>query len=194
MGIVLASNFDVKTGLSLDSRYNADTISDRNSIPVGIRYDGMQCYVKEDESLYILSGNDLSDNNNWTKSPYAKDYMPISGGTFTGQVDWYFGGDDTLELSISKDNGIVSRNDYTSSAGSKLVIADGEITITDNYGDFKNCVAEAVIEHLKPLQALYFDLMKNQDYLCAVLEEGKRVAQERAFRMMSKVYKKIGMI
>lgn len=137
MGIVLASNFDVKTGLSLDSRYNADTILDRNSIPVGIRYDGMQCYVKEDESLYILSGNDLSDNNNWTKSPYAKDYMPISGGTFTGQVDWYFGGDDTLELSISKDNGIVSRNDYTSSAGSKLVIAGGEITITDNYGDFK---------------------------------------------------------
>ena len=64
----------------------------------------------------------------------------------------------------------------------------------DNYGDFKNCVAEAVIEHLKPLQAMYFDLMKNQDYLCAVLEEGKRVAQERASRMMSKVYKKIGMI
>lgn len=63
-----------------------------------------------------------------------------------------------------------------------------------NYGDFKNCVAEAVIEHLKPLQAMYFDLMKNQDYLCAVLEEGKRVAQERASRMMSKVYKKIGMI
>ena len=152
MGIVLASNFDVKTGLSLDSRYNADTISDRNSIPVGIRYDGMQCYVKEDESLYILSGNDLSDNNNWTKSPYAKDYMPISGGTFTGEINWDVGDPEDVGLSISS-SGISSYNrnldnEFSNPGnedGSYLTIKDGSLIIKDRYGDFTSSISGAGI-------------------------------------------------
>lgn len=152
MGIVLASNFDVKTGLSLDSRYNADTISDRNSIPVGIRYDGMQCYVKEDESLYILSGNDLSDNNNWIKSPYAKDYMPISGGTFTGEINWDVGDPEDVGLSISS-SGISSYNhnlnnefnDPGGADGSYLTIKDGSLIVKDRYGDFTSSISGAGI-------------------------------------------------
>ncbi len=63
-----------------------------------------------------------------------------------------------------------------------------------NYGDFKRCVAEAVIEHLKPMQKRYEELIKDQSYLRAILDEGKAFAQERANRMMSKVYRKVGML
>ncbi|MDR0647231.1 MAG: tryptophan--tRNA ligase [Puniceicoccales bacterium] len=64
---------------------------------------------------------------------------------------------------------------------------------THSYSDFKNCVAEAVIEHLKPLQACYFELLKDKEYLNAVLEDSKKVAQAHASRMMAKVYRRVGL-
>ena len=63
-----------------------------------------------------------------------------------------------------------------------------------NYGDFKNCVAEAVIEHLKPLQARYAELVKDRSYLESILASGKAYAQARASKMMAKVYRKVGML
>lgn len=63
-----------------------------------------------------------------------------------------------------------------------------------SYGDFKSCVAEAVIEHLKPIQKLYEDLVRDELYLRSVLDVGKAVAQERASLMLSSVYRKVGMI
>ena len=63
-----------------------------------------------------------------------------------------------------------------------------------NYGDFKNCVAEAVIEHLKPLQARYVELVKDRSYLESILAAGKATAQARASKMMAKVYRKVGML
>ncbi|MGX8717232.1 MAG: tryptophan--tRNA ligase, partial [bacterium] len=63
-----------------------------------------------------------------------------------------------------------------------------------DYGTFKDVVAEAVIEHLKPMQTKYAELMADQAYLQSVLDKGREVAQKRADRMMSKVYRKAGMI
>ena len=79
-------------------------------------------------------------------------------------------------------------------------ITDQEVkTIEDtyrsyNYGDFKTVVAEAVVEHLKPLQVRYQELVINKDYLHSILDEGQAFAQARAAKMMAKVYRKIGMI
>lgn len=63
-----------------------------------------------------------------------------------------------------------------------------------NYGDFKTVVAEAVVEHLKPMQARYQELIKDKDYLQSVLDEGQAFAQARASKMMAKVYRKVGML
>ena len=65
---------------------------------------------------------------------------------------------------------------------------------TYNYGAFKEVVAEAVIEHLKPIQARYFELIEDQSYLQSILGKGRMFAQERASKMMAKVYRKVGMI
>jgi tryptophanyl-tRNA synthetase len=62
-----------------------------------------------------------------------------------------------------------------------------------SYNDFKNCVAEAVIEHIKPVQERYLKLLKNREYLDSVLEESKKVVQTRASRTIAKVYRKVGL-
>ena len=69
MGIVLASNFDVKTNLALDSRTNKNTIEERNAIPTEVRFEGLECYVKEDGGLYRLTGG--VENGNWSLIPYT---------------------------------------------------------------------------------------------------------------------------
>ena len=69
MGIVLASNFDVKTNLALDSRTNKNTIEERNAIPTEVRFEGLECYVKEDGGLYRLTGG--VENSNWSLIPYT---------------------------------------------------------------------------------------------------------------------------
>lgn len=63
-----------------------------------------------------------------------------------------------------------------------------------NYGDFKAVVAEAVVEHLKPMQERYQALIKDKDYLQSVLDEGQAFAQARASKMMAKIYRKVGML
>ena len=63
-----------------------------------------------------------------------------------------------------------------------------------NYSDFKAVVAEAVVEHLKPMQERYQALIKDKDYLQSVLDEGQAFAQARASKMMAKIYRKIGML
>lgn len=40
------------------------------------------------------------------------------------------------------------------------------------YGDFKNAVAEAVVDTIRPIQDKYNDLMKNKDYLKQVYKSG----------------------
>lgn len=62
------------------------------------------------------------------------------------------------------------------------------------YGDFKNAVAEAVVEVLKPIQEKHADLMKNKDYLEAVYKMGAEKANYTARKTISKVYRKVGFI
>ncbi len=62
------------------------------------------------------------------------------------------------------------------------------------YGDFKNAVAEAVAAELEPIQAKYYDLMKNKDYLESVFKSGAERANYVAEKTIRKVYKKVGFI
>lgn len=62
------------------------------------------------------------------------------------------------------------------------------------YGDFKNAVAEAVAAELEPIQAKYYDIMKNKDYLENVYRTGAERAGYVAEKTVRKVYKKVGFI
>ena len=62
------------------------------------------------------------------------------------------------------------------------------------YGEFKPAVGEAVAEMLAPVRAKHADLSKHPDHLAAVLKTGAEQAQQRAYRTLSKVYKKTGFV
>jgi tryptophanyl-tRNA synthetase len=62
------------------------------------------------------------------------------------------------------------------------------------YGDFKTKVGESVVEVLKPIQARYYDLIKNKDYLEEIYRDGANKALAISSRTLNKVYKKIGFI
>lgn len=62
------------------------------------------------------------------------------------------------------------------------------------YGKFKNDVAEAVITHLKPIQARYDELRNNEQELRALLETGAQAASLRASKMLKRVYEAVGLI
>lgn len=62
------------------------------------------------------------------------------------------------------------------------------------YGEFKNAVAEAIIERLEPLQKRYNELLENPDKLKDIYEKGAKKATERADQIIKEVYRKIGLI
>ena len=62
------------------------------------------------------------------------------------------------------------------------------------YGDLKKDLAEIVVEKLKPIKATHNDLMKNKDYLHEVLKRSSDNAQKLAYKTLSKVYRKIGLV
>ncbi|NLJ30679.1 MAG: tryptophan--tRNA ligase [Clostridiales bacterium] len=62
------------------------------------------------------------------------------------------------------------------------------------YGDFKTAVAEAVIEHLRPIQARFADFIKNKDYLEQCYTDGAQKALAVSARTLNKVMKKVGFL
>ncbi len=60
------------------------------------------------------------------------------------------------------------------------------------YGDFKKCVADAVIATLDPVRERYERLIKDRAFLDETLKKGAEVAQRVAFKTLSKVYRKVG--
>lgn len=62
------------------------------------------------------------------------------------------------------------------------------------YSDFKVAVAEAVIEHLRPVRERYEDLRKNKDYIEKIYSEGAQRAARIAQKTLSKVHRRIGYV
>lgn len=69
-----------------------------------------------------------------------------------------------------------------------------EFATVSGYGDFKKTVADAVVARLEPVQERYRELMNDTDYLTQVLKAGADHAQGRAYKTLSKVYRKVGFI
>lgn len=62
------------------------------------------------------------------------------------------------------------------------------------YGALKQDVADVVIAAMAPVQAIYTELIKDKGYLESVLKDGAAAAQQRAYKMLSKVYRKVGFV
>ena len=61
------------------------------------------------------------------------------------------------------------------------------------YGAFKEAVAEAVLEELKPLQERYRKIRADREYLNAVIRGNAERAAGNAQKILRRVYKKIGL-
>ena len=62
------------------------------------------------------------------------------------------------------------------------------------YGARKQEGADVVIAAMAPVQARYPELIKDKGYLESVLKDGAAAAQQRAYKMLSKVYRKVGFV
>lgn len=62
------------------------------------------------------------------------------------------------------------------------------------YGDFKNDVAEVIVETLKPIKDQYEYLLSNKDYLEDIYAKGAQKAEYQARKTLRKVYKKVGLV
>jgi len=81
------------------------------------------------------------------------------------------------------------------SAFSELSFSEIEKKFTSKgYGDFKNDLAELVIEKLKPFQAKKKELDKNPSYVKKVLDDGAKKASKIAKKNLLEIKKKMGLI
>ena len=62
------------------------------------------------------------------------------------------------------------------------------------YSEFKNDLAEIIIEFLKPVQSKYYKLIEDKEYINKVLKDGSERAQNIAYKTLDKVYRKIGLV
>jgi tryptophanyl-tRNA synthetase len=62
------------------------------------------------------------------------------------------------------------------------------------YGDFKKAVSEVVVEGLRPIREKFEEVQQDKSYLDGVLKAGAEAAQKKAYKIMSKVYRKVGFV
>ncbi len=62
------------------------------------------------------------------------------------------------------------------------------------YGTFKKALADAVIAELEPVQERYRGIIEDKAYMHGVLKQGVDVAQARAYKTLSKVFRKAGFV
>ena len=73
----------------------------------------------------------------------------------------------------------------------KSIVKDYE---GQGYGTFKNDVAEAVVEMIRPIRGEYDRIIKDKEYLKNICEDGAQKAYSISRRTMNKVYKKVGFV
>ena len=62
------------------------------------------------------------------------------------------------------------------------------------YGDFKLAVGEAVASVVAPIKAEKERILKDKAYIDGILSIGAERAERIAYRVLSKVYKKVGLV
>lgn len=103
--------------------------------------------------------------------------------------------DSGSEVKAAEDKpGITNLLNIMSAATGQSVESIEASFVGQNYAAFKTAVADAVVEVLEPVQSKFKEVSQDKKYLNAVLKEGYDAAQKRAFKTLSKVYKKAGFV
>lgn len=103
--------------------------------------------------------------------------------------------DSDREIRFSEDKPGVSNllTIYSTFAG--VTVAEAEQFFAGmDYAYLKEKTGESVVEYFKPIRAKYFDLIKNKDYLDALCKQGAEKAARVAYKTLSKVYRKVGLV
>ena len=82
---------------------------------------------------------------------------------------------------------------YATFANKTVEQAEAEFSGLD-YATLKRTVADAVIEHLRPIQGEYARLVKDKAYLESIMKAGAEKASYFAQKTLSKVYRKVGLV
>ncbi len=112
-----------------------------------------------------------------------------------------------IKSAVTDSEGVVEyrENDDTKAGVNNLINIMSSVTgrtrediVSDysgkGYGDFKKDVAEAVVEHIRPIREKYDALSNDKAYLVDIYTRGAERANRIADRTLKKVYKKIGFI
>ena len=112
-----------------------------------------------------------------------------------------------IKSAVTDSEGIIEyrENDETKAGVNNLLTIMSAVTgnsiekiVSDyngkGYGDFKADVAEAVVEHIRPIRQRYDELSEDKAYLVDIYTKGAERANRIAQRTLNKVYKKIGFI
>ena len=78
-------------------------------------------------------------------------------------------------------------------SGKSVEELEGEF-VGAGYGDFKKQVAEVVVEGLRPIREKFEEVDQDKAYLDGVLKAGAEVAQKKAYKILSKVNRKVGFL
>ena len=65
---------------------------------------------------------------------------------------------------------------------------------SSNYATFKQDVADVVVETLRPVQERYHAIIDDKPLLDSILKAGAEKAQSRAYKTLTKVYRKVGFV
>ncbi len=82
---------------------------------------------------------------------------------------------------------------YSAMTGSSMDSITSEFS-GHGYGDFKSAVAEAVVEHIRPIREEYDRLSSDKAYLEQIYKAGAEKAEAIAWKTVRTVYKKIGFL
>lgn len=72
--------------------------------------------------------------------------------------------------------------------------AEKEFASLTSYAPFKSAVAEAIVDLIRPIRERYLELCQDKTFLEKILADGAEIAQKKAYKMLSKVYRKVGFI
>jgi len=62
------------------------------------------------------------------------------------------------------------------------------------YSSFKNDLSDILINLLKPINSEYVKLINDKSYLLTVLKDGADYSQNKSYKTISKVYRKVGLL
>lgn len=101
--------------------------------------------------------------------------------------------DNTVKASSEKPGITNLLNIYCAVSGKTLEEAENEFAGV-GYGAFKEAVAEAVVEELRPVKERYEEVLKDKAYVDSVIKDGAERAERLAYKTIRKVYKKVGLL